>query len=212
MRLFSIWNDIIVRNRLDWYYNVMKEYKPAKFMICKYIDVNIDLEDSNKELWLEHDKLSKVFDESYNDIKMEGIKHPNFLDLKAELARRMLKECNMCEWNCKIDRSKELGVCRLDYRTRVASYFKHFGEEKPLVNNKGSGTIFFTGYVFKCVFCQNWDISQFPEAGDEVDEYTLADIMKQLYGVCNINFVGGEPTPNLHTIIASMKYMPSAYQ
>jgi putative pyruvate formate lyase activating enzyme len=216
MSLFNIWKDEIVRNNLDWYYNVMKGYKPAKFLICKYIEANINLEDSNKRLWLEHDELSKLFDIYYERIKggekIElAVKHPNFLDLKAELANRMLKECNMCEWNYKVDRSKgKVGVCRLDYKTRVASYFKHFGEEAPLVNNQGSGTIFFTGCIFKCVFCQNWDISQYPLAGDEVDEYALADIMKHLYleGAANINFVGGEPTPNLHTIIASMKHMP----
>ena len=216
MRLLSIWKDPIVRNRLDWYYNVMKGYKPAKFMICKAIGVNVDLEDSDKMLWHEHDKLANVFDEYYKKVKSNKhyklkIAKPNLLDLKAELARRMLKACNMCEWNCGVDRSKgKVGVCRLDHRSRVGSYFKHFGEEEPLVNDQGSGTIFFAGCVFKCVFCQNWDISQYPNAGFEVNEYRLAEIMKELYllKACNINFVGGEPTPNLHTIVAAMKHMP----
>ncbi len=206
----SIWEDEAVKNRLAWYYYVMQGIRPAKFMICKSIACNIELDGSTKELWHEHDRLAEIFNDHSID-KSIKIVEPNLLDLKAELARRMLKECNMCEWNCRVDRSKgRIGVCRLDARSRVATYFKHFGEEEPLVNNRGSGTIFFTGCIFKCVFCQNWDISQYPNAGYEVDEHRLASIMKELYlqGACNINLVGGEPTPNLHTIIASLKYMP----
>ncbi len=36
----------------------------------------------------------------------------------------------------------------------------HFGEEPPLVGERGAGTIFFSGCNVKCVFCQNWQISQ----------------------------------------------------
>jgi putative pyruvate formate lyase activating enzyme len=49
---------------------------------------------------------------------------------------------------------------------QVASYGPHFGEERPLVGRGGSGTIFFAGCNLKCVFCQNFDISQ-PAAGTE---------------------------------------------
>jgi putative pyruvate formate lyase activating enzyme len=91
----------------------------------------------------------------------------------------------------------------------VASYFRHFGEEPPLVNTHGSGTIFFTGCMFRCVFCQNWEISQYPLAGGETDGRKLAQMMKELRreGAHNINFVGGEPTPNLHTIIDGMRHL-----
>ncbi|MEM2487811.1 MAG: radical SAM protein, partial [Thermoproteota archaeon] len=60
-----------------------------------------------------------------------------------------------------------------------------------------------------CVFCQNWDISSDPENGTEVDPRTLALISKRLRteGAANINYVGGDPTPNLHTILASLKHL-----
>ena len=36
----------------------------------------------------------------------------------------------------------------------------HFGEEPPISGTRGSGTIFFSGCNLRCVFCQNYQISQ----------------------------------------------------
>lgn len=211
---FSVWKDTKVRERLGWYYDVMREIKPAKYLICKSIQCNKDLKSSsNGDLWAEHERLVEIFSKKITEIKSKNrVEIPektvnNFLDLKAEIARRNLDSCTLCEWNCHVDRNHgQVGVCRLDNKTRVASWFRHFGEESPLVNTNGSGTIFFSGCMFRCVFCQNWDISQFPLAGRQVDGIMLARIMRDLYeqGVHNINFVGGEPTPNIHTIIDGM--------
>jgi putative pyruvate formate lyase activating enzyme len=120
----------------------------------------------------------------------------------------MLRHCTFCEWRCGIDRVEGVrkGACRMDATTRVSAWFHHFGEEAPLVGAGGSGTVFFSGCVFRCVFCQNWDISQYPLNGEKVDGRGLASIMKTLRdeGAANINLVGGEPTPNLHTIVDGM--------
>lgn len=213
----SIWKDKKVRQQLGWYYDVMLEEKPAKFLICKSIPTTLDIKDSNlQDLWQEHGRLSVIFKQKLNQIKTEKQKikldyaENNFLALKSEIANRSLTSCNFCEWNCKVDRTiGKVGVCRLDKITRVGSWFRHFGEEPPLVNSNGSGTIFFTGCMFRCVFCQNWDISQFPLAGTEVDGKKLAFIMRNLYeeGASNINFVGGEPTPNIHTILEGLNQL-----
>ena len=76
-----------------------------------------------------------------------------------------------------------------------------------------SGTIFFYGCTFKCVFCQNSDISQVWRKmtflpPHPVTAEDLATISKQLYAhaVKNINYVGGDPTSDLHIILESMKY------
>jgi len=94
------------------------------------------------------------------------------------------------------------GACKVGAESRVSTWFHHMGEEAPLVTGSGSGTVFFSGCTFRCVFCQNWDISQDYLNGVVVDGRKLSIIMKRLRedGVANINFVGGEPTPNLHTI------------
>lgn len=214
LKPISIWNDKTVRNRLGWYYEVMNKRKPAKYLICKSIKCEIDVKNSNlDELWIEHSRLSEIFKIKFKKIKKESNSanldqcENNYLDLKLEIARKSLESCNFCEWQCHVDRTQgEIGVCKLDKTTRVSSWFRHFGEEAPLVNTHGSGTIFFTGCMFRCVFCQNWEISQFPKAGEVVDGKRLAEIIKSLYnqGAHNINFVGGEPTPNIHTIIESM--------
>lgn len=209
----SVWGNKEVRSRLSWYHDVMTDAKPAKFLICKSIPCNIKLENASlHDLWAEHGRLAELFKSKLEKVKSGAVdlavEEQSFLDLKFELAKKMLDSCNYCEWNCRVNRNEgKVGVCRLDKVTRVASWFRHFGEEPPLVNTHGSGTIFFTGCMFRCVFCQNWSISQYPLAGEEVDENKLAQIMKELrkQGAHNINFVGGEPTPNIHTIIGGMR-------
>jgi putative pyruvate formate lyase activating enzyme len=58
----------------------------------------------------------------------------------------------------------------------VASYGPHYGEESPLVGRYGSGTIFFAHCNMKCLFCQNYTISQIGE-GRVVSSHELADMM-----------------------------------
>jgi putative pyruvate formate lyase activating enzyme len=75
----------------------------------------------------------------------------------------------------------------------VASAFPHFGEEDCLRGCCGSGTVFFGGCNLRCVFCQNFDISQRAD-GDELNADQLAGLMLQLQaaGCHNINFVTPE--------------------
>jgi putative pyruvate formate lyase activating enzyme len=88
------------------------------------------------------------------------------------------------------------------------------GEEAPLIP---SGTIFFQGCNFGCVFCQNYDISQawkskpIEDVSKKVSNEELANIAENLVnkGAININYVGGDPIPNIHTIIGSMNFQRS---
>jgi putative pyruvate formate lyase activating enzyme len=84
----------------------------------------------------------------------------------------------------------ELGYCRSGRYARISSFTPHFGEERPLVGAHGSGTIFMTGCNLRCVYCQNYDISQLGE-GREVSPEKLAEMMVCLAdgGCHNINFV-----------------------
>jgi len=72
----------------------------------------------------------------------------------------------------------------------VSSYGPHFGEEAPLVGRYGSGTIFFTYCNLRCVFCQNYTISQLGE-DNKTESEELAKIMLSLQarGCHNINLV-----------------------
>jgi putative pyruvate formate lyase activating enzyme len=124
----------------------------------------------------------------------------------------MLKNCHFCENLCGVDRSSgETGKCGLSQKSYLSSAFLHRGEEAPLVP---SGTIFFTGCTFDCCFCQNWDISSagkskpLNSAGIQITPKGIAQLAKKLIlqGALNINYVGGDPTPNLHNIVSSMQY------
>jgi putative pyruvate formate lyase activating enzyme len=79
----------------------------------------------------------------------------------------------------------------------------HHGEEPPISGTKGSGTIFLSGCSLKCVFCQNFPISQFGN-GQEIATRELASRMLKLQKqqVHNINFV--TPTHFLPQILAAL--------
>jgi len=216
----TVWDNKDVEKRLSWYRAVMINLKPAKFLMARSIRANVSSselgERSEEELWKLHDRLSSEFKEVYESVKGDKpVKlidaEPSFLDVKIALSEKMIEHCEFCERRCRANRKKGgLGFCRIGYKSRVSSWFHHFGEEAPLIGEGGSGTIFFAGCNFgPCVFCQNWDISSDPENGAEADPQTLALISKRLRteGAANINYVGGDPTPNLHTILASLKHL-----
>jgi len=210
----DVWTDEAVRERLSWYYNVLRNLKPAKFLICKGIASSEDPHVMTEgQLWREHDRLRQEFRERLNDVELSAhsakdLERAKFslLDLKVELLNRILRRCVFCEWRCKVDRAERKGACHLDSAARVATFFRHFGEEPPLVDLNGSGTIFFASCTFRCAFCQNWDISQDPAAGAPVSPRELSLMIKSLRseGAANINLVGGEPTPNLHIIMEAL--------
>ncbi len=210
-----VWDDRM-RAALPWYYAVSLNEKPAKYLICKRIPVEISLKGSSEgELWNELDKLTPRFLELWSGIKSSRIKlrdvpkaRPNLLDLCAELAQRMLAHCYFCRWNCQVDRSRgtKHGTCQLESASRVSSYFHHRGEELIYRGKKGSGTIFFTSCNMRCAFCQNGDISTDKDNGIEVTPGQLAAMAWQLRmeGCHNVNWVGGEVTIHLHTIVEAV--------
>ena len=117
-------------------------------------------------------------------------------ELRKRVARGLeeLEDCCACPRNCHVNRLQdETKVCHTGRKARVASAFPHFGEEDCLRGWRGSGTIFFSLCNLRCVFCQNWDISQ-ASAGDECSAAEIADLMLGLEarGCHNINFVTPE--------------------
>jgi len=104
---------------------------------------------------------------------------------------KLLSNCSVCPRRCGVNRMKgEVGFCRSGFLPKVASYNLHFGEEPPISGSRGSGTIFFSNCNMRCVYCQNYPISQFG-VGNEVEIAELADMMLSLQsrGAHNINLV-----------------------
>lgn len=102
--------------------------------------------------------------------------------------------------------SDRTAACKTGRYARVASYFAHFGEEDCLRGWNGSGTIFFAFCNLRCVFCQNYDISQAP-AGHAMQPERLARVMLELQamGCHNLNLV----TPE-HVVPQILEALPLA--
>lgn len=131
------------------------------------------------------------------------------LQQRAERAVAELARCQVCPRDCGVNRlANERAVCHVGRHAVVSSYFPHFGEEDCLRGWKGSGTIFMTWCNLRCVFCQNFDISQEP-SGAEVPPEMLATMMLELQamGCHNINFV----TPE-HVVPQILEALPMAIQ
>lgn len=123
---------------------------------------------------------------------------------RRDILYSYLETCVLCPRECRVNRLKgEKGVCGVDAQLWISSYGPHYGEEPPLSGTNGSGTIFFTFCNLRCVYCQNYSISQLGD-GDIISIPDLAGIMLYLQGIgChNINLV--TPTHFLPQIVSAI--------
>ena len=118
----------------------------------------------------------------------------------GEFARRvarleaLLERCTVCPRDCFNNRlADERAACHSGRAAVVSAYTAHFGEEPPLVGTRGAGNIFFGNCNLRCVYCQNFQISQThkEQTKNEVSDEQLAQIILELQarGCHNINFV-----------------------
>ncbi|MBN1677826.1 MAG: radical SAM protein [Candidatus Thermoplasmatota archaeon] len=197
----------MARKALKRYYEILDGEEEARYLTSKKVRLDVDLTCGDEELWLVHD--TNVSGEA------EVQRSTTLLDLKAELAGRTLRSCDLCERRCGVNRiAGEKGHCGV-LEARVCSEFLHMGEEPELVP---SYTIFFAGCTFKCVFCQNWDISTRPDAGTRIEPEELAEMVETRAGgdgrgrgglrvrARNVNWVGGDPTSNLPFILDVLRH------
>lgn len=116
----------------------------------------------------------------------------------------MLEKCELCGFRCKVNRNQKKGVCNCGDLPKLSLVSTHMWEEPCISGEAGSGTIFFSGCNFSCIFCQNYQISQ-EDYGKEISVERLAEIFleQQNRGVNNINLVS--PTPYVPLIIEALK-------
>src|SRR2546428_3505734 len=127
---------------------------------------------------------------------------PSYLDLlrtgelasRVEALEKLLEGCTVCPRDCLNNRlGNEIAACYSGRLPLVSSYTPHFGEEPPLVGTRGAGNIFFGNCNLRCVYCQNYQISQThkEQIKNEVTHERLAEMMLELQarGCHNINFV-----------------------
>ncbi|MGH7752316.1 MAG: radical SAM protein, partial [Gemmatimonadales bacterium] len=122
---------------------------------------------------------------------------PGELHQRARQAVAGLADCRVCPRDCRVNRLEEKwAACKTGRYAVVSSAFPHFGEEDCLRGWKGSGTIFFGHCNLRCVFCQNYDISQAIKPrealGNRPEEIADMALSLQARGCHNINFVTPE--------------------
>jgi putative pyruvate formate lyase activating enzyme len=202
-----------VKRSLPRYIDVVRNKKTAKFVIARSMEVDYDSEASTDELWRVHGEALIEYSsfENETDGGKELVRVPeggkSFLDLKVELARRVMGGCVFCVRRCGVDRlSGERGYCRGGIEFSVSSTFPHLGEEPELVP---SGTVFTCGCTITCIHCQNWGISQWREGGTPVRPERMADLVESLrrQGCRNLNMVGGDPTPNAYLWLDTFRHV-----
>lgn len=115
-------------------------------------------------------------------------------DMTPKTFTDRLSKCECCPRKCGVNRlAGRMGFCRVSASARISHIGLHFGEEPPLSGTGGSGTIFFPGCNLRCVFCQNYQISQEFEQDHTrtltTDEIASEMLRLQEKGAHNINFV-----------------------
>jgi putative pyruvate formate lyase activating enzyme len=118
----------------------------------------------------------------------------NELERRVEQLEALLRSCTVCPKDCGNDRlNDEIAACYSGRLPIVSSYTAHFGEEPCLSGTGGAGNIFFGNCNLRCVYCQNYQISQTwkEQRKNEVTHERLAEMMLELQdrGCHNIGFV-----------------------
>jgi putative pyruvate formate lyase activating enzyme len=116
------------------------------------------------------------------------------LEQRVQALEALLERCTVCPRDCLNNRLKdEIAACYSGRLPVVSSYTAHFGEEPALVGSNGAGNIFFGNCNLRCVYCQNYQISQThkEQIKNQVTHERLAEMMLELQerGCHNINFV-----------------------
>lgn len=121
----------------------------------------------------------------------------------------LLNNCKLCPKNCSINRNcGQVGFCKSGNKIKIAKAYLHLWEEPPVTGKNGSGTIFFSNCNLRCIFCQNYYISE-EGNGVEISIDRFSDICLDLQkqGANNINLV--TPTHYVPLIIEGIKLAKS---
>ncbi|MCX5909674.1 MAG: radical SAM protein [Deltaproteobacteria bacterium] len=131
------------------------------------------------------------------------------LHLKIELARRSLNRCDLCGWNCGVNRYGESGKCGLKEKAYCSVPFVHICEEPP-INPAASIKMF--GCGMKCVYCQAHEHIEGWQASSEAMElnqkvWEMVEWRKAI----SLEFVGGNPTESIPAILEFLSHAPEDF-
>jgi putative pyruvate formate lyase activating enzyme len=116
----------------------------------------------------------------------------NELAERIEASYKLLESCRVCPRECGVNRLEDnkSGFCKSGLNPVISSVSPHHGEEPPLSGTRGSGTIFFTNCNLRCVYCQNYPISQMGNGAERTPgELACQMLYLQEQGCHNLNLV-----------------------
>jgi putative pyruvate formate lyase activating enzyme len=121
-----------------------------------------------------------------------------------------LRACNICPRKCNANRfSSKKGYCRSGTGFSISSICIHKGEEPVISGSSGICNVFFSNCNLRCVFCQNWQISQ-GKVEKVADDMALEDVVNQIInildqGIHMLGFVSpGHFIPQMKIIIHAL--------
>ncbi len=119
--------------------------------------------------------------------------------------KKEFNKCNLCPRGCNVNRNEgKLGFCKSGNKLRIAKAYLHMWEEPCITGEKGSGTIFFSGCNLRCIFCQNYYISEMNNGVEiTIDRFSQVCLDLQSRGAMNINLV--TPTHYVPLIVDGIK-------
>ncbi len=156
-------------------------------------------------LWKEHDGLVS---RSSPPVSV-AIGKASILDLKIEIARRVIQRCSLCTHRCGVDRvAGETGICRLGIEAIVAEYFVHIAEEPPI---NPSLVLNLAGCGLRCRFCQQWALLDPGSVSGEPLAGPLWSKLK-IRRARSLSFVGGNPDESLYAILRFLSSAPHGWK
>jgi putative pyruvate formate lyase activating enzyme len=123
-----------------------------------------------------------------------GLLESGELEERVERLYALLASCTVCPRDCGNNRLENvLASCASGLDPVVSSHVAHFGEEPCLSGTRGAGNVFFGNCNLRCVYCQNWQISQDykGQLPNTVTVERLSEMLLELQaaGCHNIGFV-----------------------
>lgn len=154
------------------------------------------------DLWEAHDEETRAVVSAQHG-------EASHLDLKIELARRLLSYCELCGLRCGVNRNAgKTGRCGLRTEAHLHEAYVHVAEEPPI---NPSLNISLRGCGLRCRFCQQFAALQPTGTADEQltgNTWTKLDAR----GARSLTFVGGNPTESLYAILRFLAAAPASFK
>jgi putative pyruvate formate lyase activating enzyme len=185
-------------------------FTTPRFLAARHVGCGVPVQhlykSSEAQLWEIH---AAVLTGVRSVLRRVDLYEATLLDLKIELARRILQHCSLCAHRCGVDRTKGArGVCRLGTTATVAENYVHIAEEGPV---NPSLVLNLAGCGLRCKFCQQGLLLDPASVTGEPLEFPL---WKQLdtAGARSLSFVGGNPDESLYAILKFLNGAPTDWR